>query len=435
MASAIHLLLPDALDEDWLVPNIAYWLGAALLFYNGSAAGWLLAAVGLSVPLLTLGDQLTQSAYLLGCALLALACFVGPEDSRKKRLDGSLAPAVAVLTIGVYAIAAFHKLNRDFFDPAVSCANGGLAILADNWALDPPSSALASEAWPPLFLLAESTVVILLVVRPALGMLVAVLMHIPLTIVFAPSFAFTMISGWVCLLREDEVQHLWSTLRRRAVWIVGVGAILGLVSFGLYMIRHWVVYPWWSFKEAVLWMIFVWLAIGVRERPPGTFDRSFVTGPVSKHARVLALGGAAIWLVNGLTPYTGLQFHHAGAMLSNLRVDEGCWNSVLVPEAARFSEPYVRIDEARVGGDVPGPDALEAALLSTLWNRRSLERMRRSACAEGAGPIEVSGTFAGSAFGARDLCETPWIVGRPVLSGARTHQENLSRACPQACIH
>jgi hypothetical protein len=361
--------------------------------------------------------------------------FAGPARTLETRLAESLPRAVAVLTIGVYAIAALHKLNADFFDPTVSCANGGLSILADNWALPLPSALWSSPAWPILFLFAEVCVVVLLALRPPAGMLVAVLMHIPLTIVFAPSFAFTMVSGWVCLLREEEVAHYMATLRARFRIIVGVGAALGALSFGLYMVRHWVVYPWWSFKEALLWMLFVWIVIAERGRAEALPRRPAITIAASRHARILSVLAFVLWLANGLTPYTGFRFHHAGAMLSNLRVDPGCWNSAVFPETVRVVDPYVRIDSVEVRGGVAGPDVLEAEFSERLFNRQSLERMRRSVCAAGAGPIAISLSFDGREISTDDLCASPWIAGRPLLPNARPFQENLTRDCPEACIH
>jgi len=445
-ASAIHLLLPDALDEAWLTPNAAYWLGAALIAGNGCALGWLLAAVGLGAPLLFLGDQLTQSVYLLACACSALVCFVGPGAGRPGRLEESLPAAVGTLTVGVYAIAALHKLNSGFFDPQLSCANGGLAILADNWALPLPSAAMTAALWPPVFLVVEASVVVLLVVRPVFGMMLAAAMHIPLTIVFAPSFAFTMISGWVCLLREDEVAHLLGTMRRRYRLIVGIGAVLGIGSFGLYLVRHWVVYPWWSFKEGLLWVLLAWLVVGWgdgRQSREGSedaprahlFRTPFPTSITGRHGRALAGVVGAVWVLNALTPYTGLRYHQAGAMLSNLRIDEGCWNSAIFPEAMRISDPYVRIDEVEVGGSASDQGELEATFLNSLWNRGSLERQREHACRWGGRPISIAGTYAGEAFAVTDLCETPWPLGQPPLPHARGFQENLSRECAQACIH
>lgn len=453
-ASVIHLLLPDALEADWLVPNAAYWLGAALIAVNGCPLGWMLSAVGLLGPLLFLGDQLTQSVYLLACAGAALFCLVGPRSGRARRFDEDLPAAVGTLTVGVYAIAALHKMNSGFLDPALSCANGGLAILADNWALALGPEITGAALWPPVFLVVEVTVAVLLVARPVYGMVLATAMHIPLTIVFAPSFAFTMISGWVCLLREDELAHLMATMRRHHRLIVGAGAIFGIASLGLYLVHHWVVYPWWSFKEGLLWVLLFWLvaAWATRRQPGGTpplFATSFPGSLPGPGQRTLAGVVGVLWLLNGLTPYTGLRYHQAGAMLSNLRIDQGCWNSAIFPEGIRLVDPYVRVDEVTVGG-VPlarGPDTevavgslgeLEATLRGSLWNPGSLERLRQESCG-GRGrderPISVSGTYEGEAFSVENLCETPWPLGRPALPRLRGFQENLARECTQACIH
>ena len=54
----------------------------------------------------------------------------------------------------------------------------------------------------------EATVVTLLFVRPALGIGLALLMHIPLTIIFAPAFAFAMVSGYPMFLGEQDLLHL-----------------------------------------------------------------------------------------------------------------------------------------------------------------------------------------------------------------------------------
>jgi len=440
-ASAIHLTLPDAWQRSWAVPDLLYWAGAALLALNGCALGWALSAVGLLVPLLLLGDQLTQSIYLLACSVSALACYAGSVEGRARRLAHSLPAAIRVLTVGVYTIAAVHKLNDGFLDPAVSCATGGLSILADNWGVPAVAAAWPDAPWPHVFLLVEVGLALLLVFRPAAGMVLGLLMHIPLTIVFAPSFAFTMISGWACLLTEAEIRHLGRVLLHRLAWITVIGGALGLASFAAYMQTHWIVYPGWQLKEVSLWMALVWLLFAWRDRgraapPPGSpalfgVWSAWREGSGDRRSFVVVLG--VVWALNGLLPYTGLSFHHSGAMLSNLRIDEGCWNSLIFPEALRLRDPYVRIDEAEVG-DVRGREALVGAITGKLWNPRSLRRARRGWCASGAGPIRVQGTYAGSRFESSDLCRVLPLPDPP-LPAARLFQENLDRVCPQQCIH
>jgi hypothetical protein len=392
--------------------------------------------VGLALPLFFFSDVLTQSMFLFACTLGALACFVGRRSGRDERLAVLLPAVVRTLTVGLYAAAAFHKLNRGFLHPDLSCARAGVDVLADNWAIDALASPALHGVWPTLFVAAELTIVALLVARPAAGMVVALLMHIPLTIVFAPSFAFTMISGWAAFLREDERAHLGRVIRERTLVIVLGGAGIGLTSFALYMQRHWQVYFFWSLKEAALWTLFVWLVVAWWKRPAGVF------GWLSAWRERIPRGGgglvavfAVLWLANAALPYTGLTFHHTGAMLSNLRVDAGCWNSVVVPESVRFVEPYLRIDDATVGGRVPGRAVLEETLETTLYDRITLEVIREEMCRRGAAPVRARGTLEGRVFEVRDLCARPWPLGRPFMPGHRRFQTALPRDCAQTCVH
>src|SRR6185436_9415720 len=105
-------------------------------------------------------------------------------------------------------------------DPSGSCATAGMHVLVRNWGIDGLAPASLDAVWPYCFLAAEGLIVVLLVARPAFGIVLALLMHVPLTIVFAPAFAFVMIPGLFCLLGEDDVLVLGRTLRRHAGWIV-----------------------------------------------------------------------------------------------------------------------------------------------------------------------------------------------------------------------
>jgi hypothetical protein len=416
-ASAIHLTLQDALVWDWLVPNVLYWIGLVLLVWRGSVAGWLLSVLGLVGPLLFLGDQLTQSGLLLVYAVAAL-CF-GFGRSRGERMKTHLPDTVAWLTTATYAIAAFHKLNSGFFDPEVSCASVGMDVLGQNWSIPALGTKSLAWLWPFVFIGVETAVTVLLRVRTLAGIALALATHIPLTIVFAPSFAFTMIVGWVCLFDERQLHRLADVLIERYKLILPLGTLLGLASFALYMRDHWVVYVDWSFKEVLLWIGLVW-ALAALPRFPTAM-------PVLRPSKV-GWALVAIWVAHGLVVYTGLEFHHTGAMLSNLRVDHGCWNHYLVPESARVVEPYVRVEALESHGD----EALVHTLETTLWNRRSLAWFAEERC--GAGLPLVRATYDDRTVDV-DLCRDAWPFGEPFLSGARTHQDNLERRCPQRCIH
>jgi hypothetical protein len=226
-------------------------------------------------------------------------------------------------------------------------------------------------------------------------------------------------------------------LRRERWPILVLGTALGLGSFALYMQRHHVVYWFWSAKEVVLWIILVWLAVALLFRPEGVLGWWSATNErVGRHGRILSAVVLVAWGLHALGPYSGLWFHHSGAMLSNLRIDEGCWNSLVFPESARLVEPYVRIDEAEVI-DPSGhrQESREERLVDRLRDRRALERERRSVCHREGRVVRIAGTFHGSPFVVDDLCAEPWPLGEPVLPSTRPFQENLARECPQACIH
>ncbi len=424
-ASLVRLTLPDATDDPrWWGPSLLAAVGAILLAWRGSLVGWVLTATSLLWTLLFGEDQLTQSAFLLACSTSAIACFAGPTTTRHDRLNHVLPRTVAALTVTTYGLAAFHKLNRDFFLAETGCAAGGLRVLAENWSMGWLATEPVLQAAPGLFLGAEVALVMLFLWRPPLALPLAFAVHIPLTIVFAPSFAFMMMSGWVCLFTEEELLHYGAVLRHRWLVILAVGLGAGALSFTLYLRDHWVVYPWWQVKEAVLWCGLVLSVLALPELP-GRRD------PLGRPP-VVVWGATLLFATHGLAPYTGLKMHHSGAMLSNLRIDRGCWNHLLVPEGARLVDPYLVVVSAVA--DAPGAPQLEARLEETLWNPQSLARAAERYCSQGARSIEAVVT-RGAEERFTELCQDPFPFGEPWLPDTRTHQENLPRACPHACIH
>lgn len=270
-ATAIRLSLPDALSEDWLPTIVVHGFGALLLAINGCFLGWLLCFLGSVGGLLFHADQLTQSVYLAAVALAAMLAFAGSKQQRESRLRGSFHGSVRLLTVGVYVLAAFHKLNRDFMNPEVSCASGGLRTLAELWGLPALDAASAWGGWPGLFLAAEAGLALLFIVRPGLALVAGLAFHLPLTIIFAPAFAFTMASGWICFQRPEDLQHLARTLRRRWPWIAGVGLVLATSSLSRQPLARWSTDPDWCLKEAVLWLALIWVVVAWLRRPAHVF--------------------------------------------------------------------------------------------------------------------------------------------------------------------
>lgn len=449
----VHLSLPDAHRLDWLVPNVVLAASAiSLLFVPRPGTPRALATfVGIVVAKLAtlcfFGDQLTQSVVLALYALSALLFArstptnrshdterhdaerhdAASRETRSAPHDATHARAVRLLLLGVYGLAAFQKTNRDFLDPAVSCATGGMRLLADNWSLPFPEGA-SGAVWPHLFLATEGALVLLGAWRPAWALLIALAMHVPLTIVFAPAFAWVMLPGWVAFLRDEDLAHLGHVARTRRGWVLGLGLSPAIASAALYFRDHWIPYPAWQLVELSLWILLAWLVVALVTRRGGALEGRLAW---NERAGRFAFAPLAILLLNGTTPYLGLQFHHTAAMLSNLRIDAGCWNHLVVPESVRIAEPYVRIEAMTVGPRTPGPEALIALARESLWHPASLREATARWCEAGAGPIALELRFRGRTVEVDDAC-----VHLPLpeqTSGL--FQTNLPRQCPARCIH
>ncbi|MCA9625256.1 MAG: hypothetical protein KC731_39810, partial [Myxococcales bacterium] len=404
---------------------------------RGAALGWGLAALGAATGILALQDQLTQSAYLFGCAVAALFAHAGSEAERPARLGPGLRHAIRGLTLVVYLLAGLHKLNRDFFDPSVSCATAGLAALVGEGQATPLWSEawVAQRAWPIAFVALELSLPIWLALRPGLGVVLLALFHLPLTIIFAPGFAFTMLTGWLAFLGEPELEALRRTARRHPVLVLAIGGAGAALSRALFFPGRWGRDPDWVIKEAILWLIATWLVVTAATSRP----RAFTGRAVWRSSRPLAStrfawAAAALFLLHGLTPYLGLGFHRTGAMLSNLRIDRGCHNSLLFPEALRLADPYVVVDRIDFAPGRADP-AYADTVTERLWSIAALERAREHWCKKHPEPLAMEGRHEGRAFAVADLCKEGLPFATPWFAGMRRFQVNLTRHCPQRCVH
>jgi hypothetical protein len=439
VATLLRLTLPDAMQWSWLPVSILWGAGAIVLLANGSLLGWLLCATGALSAIVALQDQLTQSAYLLACAIAAMAWIAGPSHDRDARVERGLPATVRVLTVLVYLLAGFHKLNADFLDPAVSCANGGLRALASHGQQGSllPDAWLTHPAWPRIFLALELGLPALALWRPGYAVVAMAAFHLPLTIIFAPGFAFTMMSGWICLLGEARLRALGRTLRSRWTIVVMAGLVPAAVSAVLFFPGRWRTDPDWRLKEVLLWCVFVALAWTAASQRASFGGRDVWKASNRRRAGALPITAllAGLFVLHGLTPYLGLGFHRTGAMLSNLRIDDGCDNHLIMPPSLRLSDPYVRVEDIHFapGRAAPG---FEDEVKGRLWSSTALWRARDHWCSKHAEPLPVTLIHHGARRVIADFCAPAgWPWPRPWLPGMRRFQVNLTTSCPQACVH
>lgn len=444
-----HLLLWDAWQWSWMPGNVLMLAGAALLCWRGSILGWTLSFFGVGWPLLFGHDQLTQSMIMLvwcGAAVAGLlADSVGSDgadaDASPESPGSGLLGAIRAIqgvTALTYAIAVIHKLNADFFNPSYSCAVYGVREVVAYWQLGIELPGWVGAASPFVIVGVEGSIAALLLLRRhRAAWCLAVPFHLALTFTMAPAFGFVMAAGHLAYATAADRRRMvqwsrdyWSVILAGASGACVTSAVVHGEPSSVTM----------TIREAMAWgaWIIVWGAVG-----PWTerFWRPS-EGPRGGRATKVVYGAAIlIFAFNGVTPYLGLQYQHTGAMVSNMRIDRGCWNSLVFPESLRLRDPYIRVDEAYMGepGRVP---YYEEIVTSQLWHPPEIRQMRRNWCDPSIRPFYLSGTYLDERFEIEDLCADaalPFgelrIGGWAVFGRSVRFQENLQRTCPQPCIH
>ncbi|MEZ4460712.1 MAG: hypothetical protein R3E66_13485 [bacterium] len=403
-ASIFHLWLEDASSPDWMPANIIYVLGILVMVIRPGLVSWLLSAIGLAIPLLFHRDQLTQSVLLIFVCVAAIVGIVrnyrGADDAQ-----GTFLKTIQGLTIATYSLATFHKLNWDFIHPATSCANYGMVELGQYYNMPIPD--VLAPLWPWVALSFEASIAFLFARgRHRLAWWVGVIFHIPLTLTMAPAFFFVMIVGWASFVTPDDMDALNVAWSKHFRWLVPTAlAILG-ISLTVHGARP---EPLMIPREGFLWLLLLWLPVAFGWR--GLVARHVEPDRVTSWTPRVLVG---LFFLNGLTPYVGIQFQHAGAMLSNLRIDDGCWNHMVVPEAMRLTEDYVRIDEGWF--KEPGyVEEYEHIMKDQLWNPPQIRQMQRNWCKHDVRPLYIRGTYRGRTFEVADICPKPGSSELPPL--------------------
>ena len=290
---------------------------------------------------------------IIGSALVVLR--------RHRRLDPAelwrlAAPTMRASVLVFYACAAFAKLNKDFFDPAVSCGaeffketshSIGLGALAD--------AGGRSFLWAAILATAaiELSVPLLLVVRRTrhAGVVVALVFHFVVALdQWHQFFDFSGLLMALYLLFLPAGFAAWLLLRiqRRPAasairqLIVAVSAALLVLAF---IPKPGILTTVFTGGREVLWLalslplivaVIMWLR---RERPAP------IRRPTLIPARVLWVIPALV-LLNGLSPYLEVKSAFGFTMYSNLRIANGRTNHLVVRRTAPLSD--VEADVVRI---------------------------------------------------------------------------------------
>lgn len=306
-------------------------------------------------------------ALVLAFAWLALRRRRAPDGGA---LFTAFAPAARLNLLVLYFYAVFHKINRDFLDPAVSCAASQYAQLDARFPVL-PSGWWASYAAIYGTLVIEALIPALLVWRRTrvAGVLLGVGFHYLLalnpghrffdfaSVLLALYFLFVPFD-YLGALRARAAGRTVATVlervaSRRMLAAVRVGLIaLGALLLGAYLMRLGPDDPAAISALAegvralsVLYGVTLLAVFAVVTRRVDIVGSGRGLDSLFPRPAVLALAPALL-VANGLTPYVGLKTESSFAMFSNLRTEGGQWNHLVLSPAARvagYQDDLVRV--------------------------------------------------------------------------------------------
>ncbi len=359
----------SANDRD-VLRLFSYLWAAAVLFHIGSfdlwsqswlevlAALWVLTRPGSTLALsvlmalhlqatLPVTPRTANHALFASAMAVAFLLSVGVLVATNRRLSVDRAelfrvfgPSVRWSLIALYFFAAFHKLNADWFDPAVSCGAVFYAREREVFPFLPASPALAALSIH-ASLGFEMAIPLLLVFRSTrhLGILAGMLFHwILATNPLSGFYNFSsMLFATFALFASGrfvaEAADLLGRKRlQRASWIVA--AIVASYAFLAHPFLESVPssrdvsrFAWWVYGTSLL-AAFAALLLPRRSAPHA--EPAFVLP-----RPILAVVPLLVFL-NGAAPHLGLQTTATWAMFSNLRTEGGRSNHFLIPAAAQI---------------------------------------------------------------------------------------------------
>ena len=298
-----------------------------------------------------------QLLYAIASAAVLFAFPFGKRGAAPRPVAAEwlarFAPVLRVMLFCLYFFGVLHKLNRDYFDPMISCAVGTFVAVAPAWLDRMASANLATRgSLVAGSLLVESAVPFLLAfgrTRRA-GIALGALFHGFLGLRF---FAFS--TGLLALYSLFVPSPTWDRAEARLAQrraqgglaaallspaCASAAALLLVTLFGISGVlvsedAEWAALPKQSFPLlAVGWILLVgaplaWL-LASRALAGSFAGRS----PGRLAAAPLLLIFPAIVLFHGMSPYLGLRTVPAFSMFSNLRTEGGITNHWFMPSRA-----------------------------------------------------------------------------------------------------
>lgn len=308
--------------------------GLVLLILVAALDSWLHAPVGSNHSIIR---------AMLSLAFLAAGLWHWLAGSAFTRFFADVRPIGRALLMSMYVFGIFHKINTDFLDPAVSCA----VVL---WQQMPaPLAALDGPLMRTLAIYgtfaAEGAVLVMLLVPRwrGLGIVLGIGFHALLALSDYQLYAtFSMLAVVLHLLfispaaakriTESAAWQIYARMLARPLGIIAVVLLLAIMALAAAQGRNSVV--------GLLWLALVALPVYAIARH-GAADEGAAEPLLWSRLAPLNLI-SLLFFLNCLSPYAGLKTGQTIAMFSNLRVEAGRNNHLLLSHAPG---PFGNLDE------------------------------------------------------------------------------------------
>ena len=355
--------------------------------------------------------------------------------------------------------AVLHKLNYDFFNPEVSCASALSKELALWWRFPFPDAVL--NANPYQVILGEALVPVLLLFYPRVGILfttlfVGLIGHIGPTL-----FTMLMFMMTCAFFRHEDRGTILRGLKRYWCGLMTFTLVISVISFKTFTGKR----TWFEFHlyqlviTGLIFCVFCilaadWKRYSWARHPP---LRSLVANlktlitprfnidtlfPHNRAIRIALVSFAVLFFLNCMSPYIGLKYRFSFAMLSNLRVDNARWNSMVIPKwfYLRKHDPFIHVTRVKIGRytqrklselEQKRKREMRPGLISPMSFKHRLQILKRMNA-----KVNLEFTYRGVAYAYEDVANNAelesWLAA---TSDSKMFQEWLPAEGPQPCEH
>ncbi|NNE96405.1 MAG: hypothetical protein HKN24_10290 [Acidimicrobiales bacterium] len=353
VAAIAHVVGTFAADVSWRsVANTLLAVVAIVVVRKPSSA---LARTGLSAGIVCsaiVETPVIGNHWLVAAGVSAAALVARPWDQPGDWF-ARFAPTGRLLLLVFYSFAAFSKLNSGFFDPVTSCARFFANRPLELFGLPTiGGEATVAALLPVLAAAIEISVPILLMITATrrIGLWIAIAFHLLLTIdVVQHFFDFTLLLLPLFLLfaAPGELSAFDRRLPRGRHPQVWTGIALSVVLGATFPLAE----TWRGLALLFVWATWAALALLIVRflfsGPDGAANLSL--RPVGSGAMLIA----ALFVLNGISPYLELKTATAFNMYSNLVTRDGTSNHFVVrttlPIRSAQSNPLVIVDSTDPG--------------------------------------------------------------------------------------